>query len=985
MRLNAPKPQVVGRSRERRQLARHFAAARAGQAQAVLVRGPAGIGKTRLLDSIAYPDVPLVRATCREATARTQFGVAQQLLAALGTSLHDAVNTDAAPSDGQPSGPLGTGYDPHARAHLAGTPDRDELLALGQVAADLLDRAPLILVVDDAQWCDEGSARWLDFLLSHGARRPLFVVLGQASERRTAVCSVFDAIVAEGRCDPLELGPLPEQAVAGIVADVFQEQGAPSFNRRCAEFSGGNPLLLMRLLDALRVSGVRPDEHGTEQMPKLGQQLPGHGVLTDLLQWPPHMCQVARAVALLVSVDPDLIGTLAQLPHRLVTSALQELRDRGVLGGYTPTFAAETFRDALLAEIPESAMVRLRIRAARILDDAAHPVTEIAEQLLHLPRLDESWMLDVLRDAAAEADDCTAARYLSRLWQEDPSQPSVRLELARSLLVSDPVLALSHLEHALAQATDVRTRARTAAQFGWASMMLDNNEDVWRTVSEATDALEDVLGEHPSTEDRELHALLLSTLGAVGMAHTGLLRRAWERVDPARSSTAMANRAGVAPRAVDATGTATGPAPTQRASSADLRATSPWSSGTAADVRLNAVRGLLVAMRGTDLDLARQYARQALRSSQLLGDWAVVPTARLLMLLDELPRALDLLDRGLVEIQRRKDVWVEYQAHATRSAVLLEMGQVSEAMRTATEALRVAAHCSWRPDTALPRLVLASGLLLRGNVIQAERLVDGLDPDRIRTSVWAYPGYLRAHARLHQTRGDATAALDTLVSCGDVLDEAGVGNDVLAPWWLDAIYLLVGLGRAGEAGDLADRGTQLARRWPTARTQGMGLLASASVTTGPEQLGLAIAAADALTDIHAPCCEIRARLQLGQAMMNAGDRGGARKQLREVSVLCARQGFTDLYHRTERLLVSAGGRTPPSGSRLADLLTGSELRVAELAARGDTNREIAESLFVSTRTVEFHLTNVYRKAGSGNRQKLSFMLGLTDEIGELTG
>jgi DNA-binding NarL/FixJ family response regulator len=86
--------------------------------------------------------------------------------------------------------------------------------------------------------------------------------------------------------------------------------------------------------------------------------------------------------------------------------------------------------------------------------------------------------------------------------------------------------------------------------------------------------------------------------------------------------------------------------------------------------------------------------------------------------------------------------------------------------------------------------------------------------------------------------------------------------------------------------------------------------------------------------------------------------------------LSSRLGHTTLAAHSRNLLHSAGGRTGTASSSNGEL-SASERAVAQLAAAGATNRQIAEELFITVRTVEFHLTNVYRRIGVRKRSALA--------------
>jgi DNA-binding CsgD family transcriptional regulator len=115
--------------------------------------------------------------------------------------------------------------------------------------------------------------------------------------------------------------------------------------------------------------------------------------------------------------------------------------------------------------------------------------------------------------------------------------------------------------------------------------------------------------------------------------------------------------------------------------------------------------------------------------------------------------------------------------------------------------------------------------------------------------------------------------------------------------------------------------------------------------------------------------------ELGAAHRRAGRRRDAQPPLREALDLAGRAGATALAERCRHELLLAGARPRRSAIRGVDALTAGELRVAELAAAGRTNRQIAEALFVTRKTVDSHLRGVYRKLGTSVRAELGALLG----------
>jgi DNA-binding NarL/FixJ family response regulator len=116
-------------------------------------------------------------------------------------------------------------------------------------------------------------------------------------------------------------------------------------------------------------------------------------------------------------------------------------------------------------------------------------------------------------------------------------------------------------------------------------------------------------------------------------------------------------------------------------------------------------------------------------------------------------------------------------------------------------------------------------------------------------------------------------------------------------------------------------------------------------------------------------------VELGAALRRGGRRADARAPLREAVEVAARCGATAVAARAHDELVTAGARPRRDPIESRSRLTASETRVAKMAAEGMTNREIAQALFLTEKTIEVHLTSTYRKLDIGSRSQLPRALG----------
>jgi DNA-binding NarL/FixJ family response regulator len=193
----------------------------------------------------------------------------------------------------------------------------------------------------------------------------------------------------------------------------------------------------------------------------------------------------------------------------------------------------------------------------------------------------------------------------------------------------------------------------------------------------------------------------------------------------------------------------------------------------------------------------------------------------------------------------------------------------------------------------------------------------------------------------------------------------------MSPWRSLTGLALARLGREEEARALIGEELALARRYGAPRALGNALLAAAEIASATERLDLLREAVAVLEDSPARVMRARALGELGGALRRAGQRVEAREPLRRGLELATRCGAHAVAARAREELVATGARPRRAALSGPEALTPSELRVVDLAAKGASNRDIAQSLFVSLRTVEAHLTRAYQKLGIASRSELA--------------
>jgi DNA-binding CsgD family transcriptional regulator/tetratricopeptide (TPR) repeat protein len=266
----------------------------------------------------------------------------------------------------------------------------------------------------------------------------------------------------------------------------------------------------------------------------------------------------------------------------------------------------------------------------------------------------------------------------------------------------------------------------------------------------------------------------------------------------------------------------------------------------------------------------------------------------------------------------------------------------------------------------LPRAVapLVDALVERGAVEEAQQWVTAAGLEADWPEVFGFSFLLDSLGRLRLAQGRVPEAVRVLRECSRRQRAWGIRNPGFIPWRSSLALALARTGRRGEALELCDEEVHFAREFRVPREEGMALRALAEVTGGA-------AAVPLLRDAVAVLERSPARLEHARALTDVGAALGEREALQVALGLAVRLGATALAERAQRELVATGAEPRRPVLTGADALTAAQLRVARLAADGHSNREIAERLFLTEKTVEGDLGQACRKLGVGSRNELA--------------
>jgi hypothetical protein len=432
------------RETERAAISRALDAARRGAGGLVLVEGPAGIGKSRLLTeartTAAALGLTVLSARGIDLERDAPFAVAASLF--------------AAPLTAAPAGERARLLDGHAALAAAlfdlAAADRPatdpSALVRGLYWLTVNLAAPthqssashcggLLIAVDDAQWADDPSLSYLAYLAARIDELPAVLVIAvRSGELPPGERAVGERVVGRRALDWLKhqsgrslLRPsaLSPEAVAAM-ARTELPGAEPAFTRACAEVCGGNPFLATELLRALRADGVAPVAASAGRVRSLVPDSVLHAVLARLARLGEPAAALAKAVAVLGDRAPmRQAGLLANLDAATAEQAADALAGAHILAAGEPLgFAHPLIAASVYADIPAFARARAHRRAADLLTaDGAALDAVVAQLLLTRPEGDQPTAA-TLREAAARAltrgDPGAAARLLRRALAEPP-------------------------------------------------------------------------------------------------------------------------------------------------------------------------------------------------------------------------------------------------------------------------------------------------------------------------------------------------------------------------------------------------------------------------------------------------------------------------------------------------------------------------------------------------------------------------------------
>ncbi|MGW6216679.1 helix-turn-helix transcriptional regulator [Streptomyces sp. NPDC055109] len=937
---------ILEREAELAALRERLDSLRSGSSALIVVQGRAGVGKSRLLEQArvwaSEQGMRVLRARGVPLEQEYTFGMVRQLfdsLLARSSRIERAQWFAGAAAD---AGEL-LGI---AESHAVALGDFAVLHGLYWLTANLAHEEPLVLLIDDLQWSDQPSLRYLAYLLPRLEDTGIAVIM--ASRPHNAEASpLVDVITLDPACLLLQPGGLSARSTSALLGVLFDRPVGKGFSAACHNVTGGNPLLLNELVRALAFEGLEPVDHNAAEVGDIGTRAVSRQVSLELSRLAPDVLGVAEAMAVLAPharlSDADRLAGVtvhqgsAAIDTLMAIDLMQKTSDTDSYEMYE--FLHPLIQQAVYEQISTARRNNYHEEAAKLLTDASAAPERIAAHLLRLPPRSLSEAVAVLRSAASEAmgrgAHQSAVAYLRRALSEDlPDDQRLTLleEASLSALRFDLQQGIRYLEEALALTEDPRVAARLAEPLGLALLYTARPE---AAVEVLTHALEELPAQENDARGALQAVLLNIPTVAVGWDYLSQDLPAARKLSKADTTGALM---------LDSI----------------ISAHETYLCDRAALTRARRV------LARPDIVL---FAAQG--ASSAVG-------AYFTLIVGDLEEGIAAHTELIEQARRHGSLTALYQGVGYRALGWLRRGDLDEAETDVREAMRIGQLSKTLVADSMFWAFLSEVETERGHLDEAEAALAAAHvPEDLPPHGLFYP-FLHALARLRHAQGRHEEALATALRAGERFAANGGHNPAVVAWRSTAAQCLHALDRTDEALTYATTEVEYARQWGAPFALGKALRVTGTITPGQEGVQILREAAAILETSHAQLEHAYALVALGSALRRTNSRAEARPHLTDGLQIATRLGALPLAEQAKTELRAAGARPRRSGTEGLEALTPSERRVAELAVQGLTNRAIAQQLYVTIKTVEVHLGNCYRKLNISRRGQLHERMVHTD-------
>ncbi len=927
-------------------------AARGDDGRFVVIEGTVGIGKTRLLAEAraiaGSMGMRVLAARGGEFEGEFAYGIVRQLFEPLLASANPDLRAKLLSGPAALVEPLLGASQP---APSQEAPPAEGFFAilhgLYWLAANVAFHQPTLLAVDDLHWADTPSLRWLLYLTRRLEGVPMLVAAAaRAPEAESRDPMLAAQLIAEPEVIAIRPEPLGRESIAVLAQKLHGLQPDETFCAALATATGGNPLFIGAVLDAVAWEGTSPTVEHVPRLLQVGAQGVSRVVGLRLARLPPQALALLRAASILgdgteLRHAAALAGVEARElgPSAATLVRLDLLRREDPLEFFHPIVRAAVYET--LDVVERGAAHR---SAAELLLRAGAPPERAAGHLLRVVPQADAFVVSTLRQAAAralvEGAADAAVGYLTRALDEqlDPAlRAEVLVELGLAERRTNGAAAADHLRAGLDLLGDPGRRGAVALELGRALWSTDR-------IAAAFAVFERALDDVDRRRDPDIYELLLAEI----------MTSAWW--DPQTYSIAEAHLSEV-----------------------DLGA---LHGGLGSDILL-ATMAHYEYQQGLHREHASQLARRALASRNLLesGSIAFLHAVVVLARAGLLNEACSILDHAVAETRRRGDVFNVSFMLVWRGFSQTRRGDLRAAVADLREAMDLGVAHGLLIARPYNVGFLAHALLEQGESDEAAHVIDqGGFPEQLPVDQ-VHPIWFRLNrGRVRIATGSLEWGVEELLQVGETARLFSFDNPSGMPWRSWAAEGLRLLDRNEEARALADEELALARRWGDSHAIGASLRVLGLVERGEAGIRLLREAVEVLAGSNARLEHAHALVDLGAALRRANQRTEARERLRGGVDLARTVGALGLAERANEEIAATGARPRKVLQTGLDALTASERRVAQLAADGLSNKEIAQTLFVTIKTVEQHLSHVYRKLEISSRAQLDKALLTTPTI-----
>ncbi|MGW0333650.1 AAA family ATPase [Streptomyces sp. NPDC003011] len=907
-----------------------------GEGCLLVVRGPLGAGRSTFLETVAaLADAEgflTLRAQAAAAEEKFTLGVVRQLADSV---LLTAPDDDSGRWLRDAAAAAGT-----AEPHVAGPVPPWSTVAphqaprwLTALLESMASDRPVMVMVDDLQWSDsESLLALLPSLTRRRQNRIMFVLSVLPGDVRGTRDQVRQLLEPADRA--VELTLLSRNGVRRLVEEACGTPPHGSFIDTLLQRSGGNPLLVKALVDEAQYQRLQPTEANCAAAATFRPERARRRLAAFLRSQPDHVRRVAYALTVLDdAADPQLVARLAEIDDDRRAEAVDVLRLTGLVARHSGFLIPGTLlRDLLEESMSAAERTAMRSVAAEVLHRTGHPAELAAEQLMSVITLHGPQAVEILRTAADSAlrrgSPRDAARYLRRALLDTSPTGRDRARLLIDLATAERSFAsaasLRHVAEAVPLLESVRERADAVTRLG--PLLMDpaafRIDSVRRAVAEE-------LG-RPAPDDwieRELALRLEAREHVLSAQDPAHVKRALHRFR------------------------ALGPSPSLRTTGERELVTSLMHIAFVA----NAASAGELSLLCTRLLEHESPAPEHVHSTTPLAVNILAGAGRTEGAAGWLREAHRLAQRTGGEVEQAV-------IRAEQALVALADGQLAYARQKVVQADALAG-----PDTGgLPTVCAAVLAVVALHTEEPQLAEEILTQHRLHTENQHLAALLHlARGTLAAGRGETRTALVHFQTAGRRAERIGWHNPVAVPWSSCAALMHHRLGEHEEAVAAALMEVQRSRAWGAPVRLGRALVALGRVSSGREGVAVLEEAVEVLengTNPHELC---QALYALGtHSRTDRRRRSAALKRAHELAV---DQGADALAEKIMRKRDERTSRTSPATGRL----TPSERKVAHLAAAGFSNSEISAQLGTSSRMVEKHLTNSYRKLGIAGRPDLA--------------